>query len=95
MMHCAGGGADADAIVAFPYLALGVAFMNAPMTRNQFAFSLGELTYIDSNYDEEATLFLIAQAAGYQMVDAVSGRLHRMATPTCCKGTSRSLLKLA
>jgi uncharacterized protein YjiS (DUF1127 family) len=62
MVHHAGGGTGAAAIVAFPDLALGVAFMNAPMTRNQFSFSLGELTYIDSNHEEEATLFLVSSS---------------------------------
>jgi uncharacterized protein YjiS (DUF1127 family) len=30
------------------------------MTKNQLEFSLGELTYIDSNYDGESTPFLIS-----------------------------------
>jgi uncharacterized protein YjiS (DUF1127 family) len=33
--------------------------MNAPITEDQFSFSLGNLTYIDSSYDDEAPASIV------------------------------------
>ena len=35
-------------------MVLGMTPMNAPTANDQFGFSLGDLTYINSTYDDEA-----------------------------------------
>jgi uncharacterized protein YjiS (DUF1127 family) len=73
--------------------------MNAPMTRDQLGFSLGKLTYIDSNYDSGPILSFVAlshkqRAAGWWrrlVVNCTEWRRRRAAIREMTMMTDREL----
>ena len=71
--------------------------MSAPITKDQFTFSLGNLTYIDSSYDEGAAPIVKPEPRGFGAWLAARGQAfagwwqHRTVMDQMARMTDREL----